>query len=166
MKKCLKHLRNSIITYLSSSSSKPVWVSFFCWAQRKIFWRMLVTKQVMVAIDYGKNNMEVKLFGHSLSWTRESNQSDSWTNNLDQFGSIDWLERLDSEIWFIHVPTWLGLSFKSDPHTKLFYWFKRFLYGLYYGAFMSILSPIVIATIFMCFNESHVGLEQQLMTKL
>ncbi len=27
-------------------------MSFFCWAQKKIFWRMLVTKQLMVAIDF------------------------------------------------------------------------------------------------------------------
>ncbi len=27
-----------------SSSSKPVWMSLFCWTQRKIFWRKFVTR--------------------------------------------------------------------------------------------------------------------------
>jgi len=29
---------NSVIIYSHSSCCKPVWVSFFCWTQRKIFW--------------------------------------------------------------------------------------------------------------------------------
>jgi len=31
---------NSVIIYVSSSCSKPEWVSFFCWTQKKILWRM------------------------------------------------------------------------------------------------------------------------------
>ncbi len=42
---------NFVIISSPSCCSKPVWVSFFSWAQKKIFWRMLVTKQLMVAID-------------------------------------------------------------------------------------------------------------------
>ncbi len=40
-----------IVIYLASSCSKPVWVPFICWTQ-KIFWRMVVTKQLPVAIDF------------------------------------------------------------------------------------------------------------------
>jgi len=35
------------ISYSPSSCFKPVWVSFFCWTQKKIFWRMSVIKQLM-----------------------------------------------------------------------------------------------------------------------
>ncbi len=38
--------RNVVIIYSSSCYSKPVWVSLFCWTQKKIFWRML-----LIAID-------------------------------------------------------------------------------------------------------------------
>ncbi len=33
---------NSVIIYSPSSCSKPEWVSFFCWTQKKIFWSILV----------------------------------------------------------------------------------------------------------------------------
>ncbi len=40
--------------------SKPVWVCFFCWAQKNVFWRMLVTKQLLVAVDFfSLHTMEV-----------------------------------------------------------------------------------------------------------
>ncbi len=35
-----------------SSCFKPVWISFSYWTQRKIFWGILVSKQLMVAIDF------------------------------------------------------------------------------------------------------------------
>ncbi len=38
-----------VIIYSPSSYSKPVWVSFFCWTQ---FWRVVITKQLMVRIDF------------------------------------------------------------------------------------------------------------------
>ncbi len=31
---------------------KPVWISLFYWTQKKILWRMLVTKQLLEAIDF------------------------------------------------------------------------------------------------------------------
>ncbi len=45
----IKNLENLI--YSSYTCSKPVWVYFFCWTQKKIFWRLLVTKQLTAAID-------------------------------------------------------------------------------------------------------------------
>ncbi len=45
----------ALFTLIPSSCSKPVWIYFFycfCWAQKKTFWRMLVTKQLLVAIDF------------------------------------------------------------------------------------------------------------------
>jgi len=35
---------NYVIIYSPSSCCKPVWVSFFCWTQRKVFWRTIRTK--------------------------------------------------------------------------------------------------------------------------
>ncbi len=40
-----------VINLSLSSCSKPVWVSLFCWAQKNV-WRMLVTKQPTVTIDF------------------------------------------------------------------------------------------------------------------
>ncbi len=54
----------------TSSCSKPVWVYFFCWAQYKIFWRMLVTKLLMVAIEFHsmeKNIMDVNGYRQLIS---------------------------------------------------------------------------------------------------
>jgi len=34
------------------SSSKLLWICFFCWTQKKIFWRMLVTRQVNYSVKY------------------------------------------------------------------------------------------------------------------
>ncbi len=41
------HYRNSS----PSSSSKPVWMSLFCWTQRNIFWRTWETEQFWGTID-------------------------------------------------------------------------------------------------------------------
>jgi len=38
---------NSVIIYSHSSCCKPVWVSFFCWTQRKIFWLGLGSIQIL-----------------------------------------------------------------------------------------------------------------------
>ncbi len=43
---------NSVIIYSPSSSSKRVWMSLFCWTQRKILWRMWETEQFWCTIDY------------------------------------------------------------------------------------------------------------------
>ncbi len=60
------------IIYSPSWCSKPVRVSFLCWTQKKIFWRMLVIKQLMFPIDFHSISfpaMEVngdqQLFGSS-----------------------------------------------------------------------------------------------------
>jgi len=39
-----------VIVYSPSSCSKPLWVSYFCWTKKKIFWRILVIKQLMGSI--------------------------------------------------------------------------------------------------------------------
>ncbi len=43
---------NSVIIYSPSCSSKPVWISLFCWTQRKILWRMWGTEQFWGTIDF------------------------------------------------------------------------------------------------------------------
>ncbi len=37
---------------VKTSSSKPLWMSLFCWTQRKIFWRMWETEQFWGTIDF------------------------------------------------------------------------------------------------------------------
>ncbi len=46
------HPKMKIVIFSPSICSKPVWISFSCWMQKKIFWRMFVTKQLTVAIDF------------------------------------------------------------------------------------------------------------------
>ncbi len=41
-----------VVIYSPSSSSKPAWMSFFCWTQTKIFWRMWETEQFWGTIDF------------------------------------------------------------------------------------------------------------------
>jgi len=39
--KGIVHPKMKIVSSLTPSScSKPEWISFFCWTQKKIFWRM------------------------------------------------------------------------------------------------------------------------------
>jgi len=42
-------IENSVIIY---SPSKPVWASFFCWTQKKICWKMLVSEKLMGINDF------------------------------------------------------------------------------------------------------------------
>ncbi len=59
----------SLFTHMLSQTW-PVLIYFMCWTQKMIFWRMWVTKQLLVHIDFdsrGKNTIEVtvdqQLFG-------------------------------------------------------------------------------------------------------
>ncbi len=49
--------KNPVIIYSPSCCSKPVWHTFFCRTQNKIFWRMLVIK--LTSRVWTKNTMEV-----------------------------------------------------------------------------------------------------------
>jgi len=49
-------MKITLIIYSPSSCYKPVWVSFFCWGQRKIFWRTIGTKQLFGTIDLHSSN--------------------------------------------------------------------------------------------------------------
>ncbi len=42
----------SVIIYSPPSSSKPVWMSLFCWTQWKIFWRKFVIRLFWGTIDF------------------------------------------------------------------------------------------------------------------
>ncbi len=70
---------NYVIICSHSGCSKPVRVSFIYWAQKKIFWRMSVTKQLILAIDlHEKNTMEVNGY-HQQVWNNQS-VSKWWQN--------------------------------------------------------------------------------------
>ncbi len=49
--KGIEHLEKAII-FSPSNCYKPVRLSVLYWTQKKIFWRMLVNKQLLVAIDF------------------------------------------------------------------------------------------------------------------
>ncbi len=69
--KVIVHPTIKTLSSFTSSCSKPVWISFSWWTQKMIFWRMLVTKQMMLATVWKKNTMEVnsyrQLFGYQHS---------------------------------------------------------------------------------------------------
>ncbi len=50
LKGMLVHAKTKIMSF-PHPHVVPNQVSFFSWAQKKIFWRMLVTKELTVAID-------------------------------------------------------------------------------------------------------------------
>ncbi len=53
---------NSVIIYSHSSSSKPVWMSLFCWTTKEDIWRKFVTRLFWGTIEFHsrkKNTMEV-----------------------------------------------------------------------------------------------------------
>jgi len=43
--KGIVHPKMKILSYSLSCCSKPTWVSFLCWTQKTLFWKMLVTRQ-------------------------------------------------------------------------------------------------------------------------
>ncbi len=45
-----QHMENIFASLLPSS--KPVWMSLFCWTQRKVFWKMWETEQFWGTIDF------------------------------------------------------------------------------------------------------------------
>ncbi len=78
-----------IIIYSLSCCSKPVWVSFLCWTLKKIFWRMLVIKQVMVPIALHSiyfstmevnGNQHIYMFGTTWGWVNDDRIKTFWVN--------------------------------------------------------------------------------------
>jgi len=53
--------------YSPSSCSKPVWISFFYWTHKKIFWRMLVTRQLRL-LDWPLPNLTCNILVTSSSF--------------------------------------------------------------------------------------------------
>ncbi len=55
---CIKgivHPKNIFfIIYSPSCLSKPIWVTFLCWTQKKIFWRILKKKKQLLVLILGK----------------------------------------------------------------------------------------------------------------
>ncbi len=66
---------NSVIIYSPTSSSKPVWMTLFCWTQNRIFWRKFVTRLFWGTIDFysrKKNTMEVNSAPELLCFSHSS----------------------------------------------------------------------------------------------
>ncbi len=104
-----------IVIYSPSCRSNPVWVSFLCWTQKMIFWRMLVIKQLMVSIEFHSisfRTMEVngdKQLKYSskylLLWSTEE-------RNLYRFGI---------KSWWVNVGRLL-LEWKKNAQNNIFIW--------------------------------------------
>jgi len=63
-------MKLKVIIYSPSSCFIPVWVSFFSWSQRKIFWRMSTSRWLLDPIDF--NSREKKFYwsqwGPKTAW--------------------------------------------------------------------------------------------------
>ncbi len=104
-----------IIIYSPSGYYKPVWVSFFCWTQKKIFWRIWVTKQLMVPIDF--HSMEKKYYGSqwgpstffkisSFVFNRGNKRIQGWNN-------------LSVSKWWQDFHFWVSCSFNKNHSKKI-----------------------------------------------
>jgi len=88
---------NSVIIYSASCCFKPVWIPFFCWTQKKIFWRMSVTRQLTDPIDFLLlcSLEERNSFRFETTWGNEDRVNDDrililkWTNPLKQTYHFD-----------------------------------------------------------------------------
>ncbi len=100
----------SVIIY-SPSSSKPVWISLFCWTQRKIFWRMWEIELFWGTIDFAPKEPAYKLsskylsvcsaeqrhsyrFGTTWGWVNhDRNVIFGWTlfNHTSHYFNINWI---------------------------------------------------------------------------
>ncbi len=95
---CSPKNENFVITYSPSSSSKPVWMSLFCWTQRNIFCRMWETEQFWGTIDFHS----IYFF---LLWKFSYNSQNSLI--------INFLQNIVTEWQNFHF--WVNYPFKSWP---------------------------------------------------
>jgi len=66
-----KKKKKTVIIHSPSSFFKLVWISFFCWTQREIFWWMSATRQLMNPIDFHsrkKKTMNINGYWHSSKY--------------------------------------------------------------------------------------------------
>jgi len=54
--KGLVHFKMKILSFTHPQVVSILWISFFCWTQKKIFWRMSVTKLLMGPIRGVRKN--------------------------------------------------------------------------------------------------------------
>jgi len=66
------NIKITVIIYSPSCHSKPVWLSFFCWTQNKIFWRILVTKHFLFSLNKNLN------FGNQFRFPLTSIVQEFW----------------------------------------------------------------------------------------
>ncbi len=102
-----------------SNCSKPVWLSFSCWTKKKIFWRMLVTKQLTVATDFHST------FYCSILWKAMATVNSLVTNILQniffcaQQKKLLWVwSNLSVRKWWQNSHFWVNYSFKLILHCQ------------------------------------------------
>ncbi len=123
-----------IVIYSPSCHSNPVWVSFICWTQKMIFWRMLVIKQLMVSIEF-----------HSISFrTMEVNGDKQLLKYLLLCSTEERnLYRFGIKSWWVNVGRLL-LEWKNKKKecTKQYFYMKYIFYEKCF-------------TLKQCQNQSH-----------
>ncbi len=115
------HTKNEILSSVTkpSNCSKPVWLSFSCWTKKKIFWRMLVTKQLTVATDFHST------FYCSILWKAMATVNSLVTNILQniffcaQQKKLLWVwSNLSVRKWWQNSHFWVNYSFKLIFHCQ------------------------------------------------
>ncbi len=118
-----------VIIYSPSSSSKPVWMSLFCWTQRKIFWRMWETEQAPMV-------HQTELWGtidfHSIFFSYYGSQrcpKTAWLQTFFRISSfvfgrtktfIQVWNYLRVSKWWQHFHFWVNYPFNSHSYLRDF----------------------------------------------
>ncbi len=109
-----------VILYSPSSCFTPEFLYFFCWTQKKIFWRMLVIKQ-LAAIDikwkyncgqWLQSTVPLPVFSkdHLLSFEKNWIEK-TWGVNDDTMYIFGWTITFTHHWHLVHaVYTWLGVT--------------------------------------------------------
>ncbi len=100
---------HSKMKILSFTHPKPVWMSLFCWTQRKIFWRMWETEQFwapLTSIVFFSPTMEVKC-APKTAWLQTFfiissfvfSRTKTFKTGLDPYLSWGWVNYDNFHFW-------------------------------------------------------------------
>ncbi len=104
--------RHHIAYFCSIFSSKPVWMSLFCWTQRKIFWRMREREQFWIIVFFSY---------YGSQWSPET----AWLQTFFKISSFVFgRTKTFIQVWnYLRVSKWQNFHFWVKypfNHTILF----------------------------------------------
>ncbi len=106
---------NPVIIYSPSSIFKTVWISLFCWTQRKIFWWMWETEKFWGTIDF----YCIFFCNYGSQWCPKT----AWLQTFFKISSfvfgrtktfIPFCKYLRVSKWSQHCHFWVNYPFKLD----------------------------------------------------